>query len=176
MKILIEESVLRQALEALSYSEGGWAVFNPVITALRSALDASEGVEPVAWMFRDDPAVFAYAGSGVHVGKEKPDNALDCIPLYTHPAPAVPDDELRAELDAMSKRLYEAEAAELQWLTYRHVVDRVEDLEKQLAACQKDAERYKMHVKLWSASHGVPEDEVTRELDAAIDEAMKGDV
>lgn len=34
--------VAKQALEALEYSEGGWAVFNPVITYLRSAIEQAE--------------------------------------------------------------------------------------------------------------------------------------
>lgn len=41
--------------------------------------------EPAAWLFLDDPTVYAYQGAGVHVGKEPPKDALNFIPLYTHP-------------------------------------------------------------------------------------------
>lgn len=37
----------------------------------------------------------------------------------------------------------------------------------------KDAERYRWHVKLYAERMGVPEEDVVKELDAAIDAAMK---
>ncbi len=43
-------NVLKQALAAMEYSEGGWAVFNPHIMALRSAIEQLEKAEPVAWV------------------------------------------------------------------------------------------------------------------------------
>lgn len=76
----------KQALEALEYDEGGWAQFNPVITNLRTAIEQAEKQDPVAWDIRwkDD-------GSR-NVVKDVPQCAQDqyAVPLYTHPAPAVP--------------------------------------------------------------------------------------
>ena len=51
----------------------------------------------------------------------------------------------------MRERLYEAEAAELQWLTYRHVVNRVEDLEKQRAILRKELEAMTADRDAWKA-------------------------
>lgn len=54
MKILIEESVLRQALEALEPHKSTvlrWITpVDSAITALRAAIEAAEKQEPVAWM------------------------------------------------------------------------------------------------------------------------------
>lgn len=87
MKILIEESVLRQAMDALSKTmpvfKGTCAWHTDVdkaITALRTALDAAEKCEPVAWMMQykgECMGFLPYEESGT-------------IPVYPHPAPAVP--------------------------------------------------------------------------------------
>lgn len=55
----------------------------------RASLAASAGSEPVAFghWFTDDPKAFATPGSGFLVGKEPPKNAINVIPLYTHPSP-----------------------------------------------------------------------------------------
>ena len=41
--------------------------------------------EPFGWYFHDDPEKMAYAGSGFRLGKERPEDAINCVPLYTHP-------------------------------------------------------------------------------------------
>lgn len=54
-----------------------------------ASLAASAGSEPVPFghWFTDDPKAFATPGSGFLVGKEPPKNAINVIPLYTHPSP-----------------------------------------------------------------------------------------
>lgn len=58
MKLLIDEEVLRQALEYLKFSYPAYgkqaADCAVVMDALRTALDASEKVEPVAWWEQDE--------------------------------------------------------------------------------------------------------------------------
>lgn len=75
MKILIEESVLRQAVAALELMRRR----PDICKELNAALDAAEKVEPVAWM--DTKRVITY---GQH--------NLSDMPLFTHPAPTVPEE------------------------------------------------------------------------------------
>ena len=95
MKILIEESVLRQALYELCtqrdahYSGDYPTELRDAITALRTALEAAEKSEPVAWVAPiaievSSGKCSASAWSGVKTNSHT-------IPLYTHPAPAIPD-------------------------------------------------------------------------------------
>ena len=110
MKILIEESTLRQTLDALvmtisfqnavtidGYAEhssvmngpdADWTKVRKAITALRSALDAAEQAEPVAWMLEE-------ADGQQWVEVLRINQAYD-IPLYT--APTTTDSELREQL------------------------------------------------------------------------------
>ncbi len=82
MKILIEESVLRQALDVL-VSISREMVLDPLearaITALRSALDVAEKVEPFAWAIYKDGELYRF--------DVRPDEHRTCKPLYEHPAP-----------------------------------------------------------------------------------------
>lgn len=81
MKILIEESVLRQALGAMELMRRR----PDICKELNAALGAAEKVEPVAWINRSyrycqfyppDPEFPAYK---------------EMMPVYAHPAPAVPE-------------------------------------------------------------------------------------
>lgn len=134
MKILIEESVLRQALDYTERVCGDRcnAEYNPceardIAAALRTALDAAEKVEPVAWYAdhrvedeveiewnKNKPTsaaswkpLFSYPESnGYSIGVI--DSNGDIYPepppagtvLYTHPAPAVPEAFYRAAFNA----------------------------------------------------------------------------
>lgn len=92
MKILIEEAVVRQALDALEryqVKRQDFDRFADEITALRAAIEQMGKQEPVAW---------AMSKKGTVRFTEDPDarNELmtcgwDAEPLYTHPAPAVPE-------------------------------------------------------------------------------------
>ena len=99
MKILIEESVLRQALEAMDLLRY-WNKTEPAdkaITTLRTALDAAEKVEPVCWMQSNHLTMFKqrHSGSSMAMVRCSDHKAMDDFqPLYTHPAPAVPEDEI----------------------------------------------------------------------------------
>mgnify|MGYP001185084964 CR=1 FL=1 len=68
-------------------------VSDEICKALTYQQPKAEKQEPVAWMFRDDPKIYAMAGSGVHIGKEPPEDALDVIPLYTNQHPAQPKEQ-----------------------------------------------------------------------------------
>lgn len=106
MKILIEESVLRQALETFThcYAETDRRINEraKILVELRTVLDAAENVEPVAWLITT-------SNSNLHpLDPNRESNWLtfdlidfkrNCarslkvegsIPLYAHPAPAIP--------------------------------------------------------------------------------------
>lgn len=100
MKILIEESVLRQALEALEPHKSTvlrWITpVDSAITALRAAIKATEKYKPVAWMgeynindIRDHYTVVMRHKTDF---SGMPDRVL---PLYTTPQPAIPADVIR---------------------------------------------------------------------------------
>lgn len=85
MKILIEESVLRQALDALfATPESSLSLTR----ALRTALDAAEKVEPVGMVKRNHSGQMFVSWVG-----DQTIAMLNLIdkPLYTHPAPATPE-------------------------------------------------------------------------------------
>ena len=105
MKILIEESVLRQALEALESSVLTDKVYD-AITALRSALEAAEQVEPVAWWEEDESAL-----------SFKPFRGGAWTPLYAAPR----TDELRAAAQAVC--LIE----QTSWMGLHEAIDRLRE-------------------------------------------------
>lgn len=61
---------------------------------LALAAPAPQG-EPFGWWFTEDPAVFSAPGSGFRRYPDKPQHTVECIALYTAPAPAVPEDVAR---------------------------------------------------------------------------------
>lgn len=70
------------------------------VDAMRAALEsfvASLGAEPHGYFYTDDPEVYAYAGGGFSLGPERPKNAANVLPVYTHPATA------RAGVDELIK-------------------------------------------------------------------------
>lgn len=86
--ITLPRAVVEQALDALEFSNAGDIMRGEqAITALRAAIAEMEKCEPVAWIHRhkayptkvDDMAPGYYGSAWSHE------------PLYTHPAPAVPE-------------------------------------------------------------------------------------
>ena len=109
MKILIEESTLQMALEALEYNQCNWRGKPEAITALRSALDAAEQVEPVAWV---DISGRCGGHRGEYDWKCTKCGKVDWFASYTdpnkervkcscHAAPTTTDSELRTAAQAV---------------------------------------------------------------------------
>ena len=93
MKILIEESVLRQALKILERHPYSTELqIELAATALRTALDAAEKVEPVAWMYRNPDPIYA----GYCPVRFDPPNEYEpadrWVPLYAAPTPPTDTD------------------------------------------------------------------------------------
>ena len=94
MKILIEESVLRQALETFThcYAETDRRINEraKLLVELRSALDAAEKVEPVAWIVPEFGFLFPTKNAATSYLRNI-ESSDTPTPLYTHSAPAVPE-------------------------------------------------------------------------------------
>lgn len=57
--------------------------------------------KPTGWFFTDDPQVVAMPGSGFFPGSTPPNDAINLVPLYSHPDPRV------AELEAVLRECRE---------------------------------------------------------------------
>lgn len=99
MKILIEESVLRQALETFThcYAETDRRINEraKLLVELSTALDTAEKVEPMAWLYKD-----TYGKLKVSQIEEHDEHDF---PVFTHPAPTTLVDSL-AEKIAIATR------------------------------------------------------------------------
>lgn len=106
MKILIEESVLRQALETFThcYAETDRRINEraKLLVELRTALDAAEKVEPVAWsVFDKRTKKHWYTNESKYISQHYANEyshresdgtkSMVVVPLYTHPTPATPE-------------------------------------------------------------------------------------
>lgn len=106
-----DRELMQMALEALEMESKGYSEKHrrlwPIICALTERLKQVGDEEPVAWAFSDDPKVFAMPGSGVRVGKEPPEHAINLTPLYTAPPEAqpCPTCEAHAVATALRQRL-----------------------------------------------------------------------
>lgn len=62
----------------LTKQDFAWQAWQAAIAADRAAR-----AEPVGWYFADDPKVYTLPGGGFRLGKEKPEDTLFAVPLYT---------------------------------------------------------------------------------------------
>lgn len=91
MKILIEESTLRQALDA--FDRQPYTMDKEVcesLRALRTAIDAAEKVEPVLCVSSKELRRLTAADSYIKAWLPPTTSAED-VALYTNPASAVPE-------------------------------------------------------------------------------------
>lgn len=89
---------LKQAREALLTWElmhpntTACALRTPAIRDIRTAIAELEKVEPVAWMWKSP------INGNLVLDSRKPNDTVVGVPLYTHPAPAVPEEQWITEL------------------------------------------------------------------------------
>lgn len=146
---------------------------------MNKELEAKREAEPVAWWFRDDPAVFAYAGSGVHVGKEPPDNALDIVPLYTQPP------QTQAAVSAALRKAAEV-CREFEKSKWEHVHDTImkggslkpktfAEVEQAILALPHDDSALRSIVKNVAMEVFTSRPDNFDEVDAIVERVMKGE-